>query len=138
MTIQLKDGGTYARADGTEYKVQPRCHDHYSWIDEGYETYTNEGRYSRFERTPHDLIRVVSEPSEAPVDPIAHLFEVVPEQRKFIGGEVFPAVYLRRCTMGTELFYIENNAGAYIAVNSESARILAAALNAVADLDNEH
>jgi hypothetical protein len=101
MAIQLKDGGTYARANGVESTVRRReNYDFYPWVDQFGSYYTDNGRwFSHKTEHPFDLIRVVSEPSVTPVDPIAHMFEVVPEQRKFVGGEVFDYTYVNTCSV---------------------------------------
>jgi hypothetical protein len=70
MGIQLKEGGVYARADGTERKVQRRDeYVHYPWIDAVGTIYTANGRIMNNREHlwghPNDLIRVVSEPDES-------------------------------------------------------------------------
>jgi hypothetical protein len=69
MSIQLKDGGVYACEDGLKYKVHFRDNPDgldYPWIDQNGTTYTDSGRYYKYD-TPStfDLIRVVSEPGES-------------------------------------------------------------------------
>jgi hypothetical protein len=67
MSIQLKDGGVYTRADGTQVTVRRReNYDFYPWVDQFGTYYTNEGCWFNH-NTKHgfDLIRVVSEPDES-------------------------------------------------------------------------
>jgi hypothetical protein len=67
MSIQLKDGGVYARADGTESKIRHRGNYHTRpWIDNFGSTFYDCGRWSKYGGGSFiDLIRVVSEPDES-------------------------------------------------------------------------
>jgi hypothetical protein len=67
MGIQLKDGGVYARADGSEHEVYYDDIDiDHPWRHHMGATYTDDGYYyDSGDVSNLDLIRVVSEPDES-------------------------------------------------------------------------
>jgi hypothetical protein len=138
MMINLQDGGVYADARGVETTIEPSGYTDFPWSNGAHQLFANDGTVWKGHNPHRNLIRVISEPdapTDAPSDPLAHLFEEVPAMRKFIGGKVYRST---RIYTDVGLVSISNENGLSIYSSPSEARILAAALIAAADaIDRE-
>jgi hypothetical protein len=137
MTINLQVGGVYADTEQLDHRITHLSARGLFVSDRGYTFCANGQKYASV-KSHYDLIRVISEPdapTDAPSDPLAHLFEEVPAMRKFIGGKVYRST---RIYTDVGLVSISNENGLSIYSSPSEARILAAALIAAADaIDRE-